>query len=413
MAGLRQVDYLIVGGGIAGTTAAETIRERSAGRVMIVSDERHFLYSRVRLPDYVTGRIPREKVFIKEEGWYHERGIELLWETTVISILPKDQQILLSNGTVVHYQRLLLSTGGTLRRLKCEGCALEGIYYLRTIEDAEALREAIQRSKRAVVVGGGFIGLELARCFIHGGLETVMVMMEPRFWPLALDEESGKMIEAALQSQEIARHYSNQVSALKGNRSVQQVVLASGKSHECDMAGVGVGIEASHSFIRSSDIEVRRGVLTDEYLRTSDPQVFAAGDVAEFYDVSRSQHNQIGNWSNASEQGKVAALNMLDEKTVYKFVSNYVIRVFGLSIAFVGDTALLPGTQVIRRGSTHDGGYGRLLVRDGAIKGATLLNRPHEMRPIVELIKSGLNIDRFWSDLANVNFDLGCFAASA
>ena len=308
MSRVSTVDFLIIGGGIAGTSAAETIRQHSKGGVMIVSDESHFLYSRVRLPDYIAGQIPRERVFIREENWYRKQGIEILRGTTVKGVSLREKRVYLSDERGIQYGKLLLATGGSLRRLKCEGSQLSGIHYLRTIEDAEDIKRGIQISKRAVVVGGGFIGLELTRCFIQGGLETVVVMKEPQFWPSALDEESGKMIESTLRSKGATIHYSDQVSAFEGNGTVKNVVLASGKSYGCDMVGVGVGIETTHPFIQSSGLEVQRGVLTDEYLRTNDPDVFAAGDVAEFYDVDRAKRNQIGNWSNAMEQGKVAAL---------------------------------------------------------------------------------------------------------
>jgi NAD(P)H-nitrite reductase large subunit len=407
-----QVEFLIVGGGVAGTTAAETIRARSEGRIMIVTDDRHTLYSKVRLPDYIAGKIPREKVFLKDESWYREKGIDLLREVSVETLSLKEQSAYLSNGMTIQYDKLLLATGGFARRLRCPGFELDGIYYLRTIEDAECIQQAIRTAKKAVVIGGGFIGLELARCFLQGGLETAMVMMEPQFWPSALDKESAKMIEDLLHQKGVMIHYSDQVKEFWGNSHVQRVLLASGKSYGCEMVGMGIGIDTLPPFIKTSGLLWKRGILTDECLRTSDFYVFAAGDVAEFYDVDRSHPHQIGNWSNATEQGKVAGSNMVGERNIFKSVSSYVIRIFGLSVGFVGNTTLMPGTQVIRRGSASDGDYVRLFIRNGVVKGATLMNRTHEIRPIMELIKRAVKIERYRSNLSDLEYDLESFLAS-
>jgi NAD(P)H-nitrite reductase large subunit len=401
------VDFLIIGGGIAGTTAAETIRTYSEGTILIVTDDRHTLYSRVRLPDYIIGKIPREKVFIKDESQYGSNGINLVKGVSVESLSLKEQRAYLSNGMTIRYDKLLMASGGVARRLRCAGFELDGIHYLRTIEDAELIQQAMKISKRALVIGGGFIGLELARCFLQGGLETVMVMMEPQFWPAALDKESSRMIEETLREQGVLIHYSDHVKEFWGNAHVQRVLLGSGKSYGCEMVGVGIGIDTLPPFTRTSRLQTHQGILTDECLRTSDFHVYAAGDVAEFYSMDYRRPHQIGNWSNAAEQGKIAGLNMVGQRTAFQSVGSYVIRVFGLSVGFVGDTTLVPGTQVIQRGSSSDKSYVRLLIRDGVIKGATLINQSHEIPSITELIRTAVKVDPLRSNLRDIGCDLG------
>jgi NAD(P)H-nitrite reductase large subunit len=413
-----QVDYLIVGGGIAGTTAAETIRARSEERIMIITDDRHTLYSRVRLPDYITGKIPMEKLFIKDMNWYRDTGIDLLRGTSVETLSLREQAVHLSNGMTVRYDKLLLATGGVAKRLRCPGFELDGVYHLRTIEDADSIQLAIKAAKKGVIIGGGFIGLELAQCFLKGGLETVMVLLEPQFWPSALDKESAKLIEDALLQKGVMIHYSDQVKEFWGNGYMQRVLLTSGKSYGCEIVGVGIGIDTLPPFIKASGLQARKGILTDEYLRTSDFHVYAAGDVVEFCGRDKGHPNQIGNWSNAAEQGKIAGINMTNERTVFKSISNYAIRTFGLSIGFIGDTTWMPGTEVIRRGSASEGGIGRLFMRDGIIKGATLINRSHETRCIMELIKKAVKVEHFRSQLSDLACDLeslvsGSFQQSA
>ena len=230
--------------------------------------------------------------------------------------------------------------------------------------------------------------------------------MEPWFWPAVLDQDSSAIIDQTIRRHGVTVHYAEQLTSIQGHGTLKQAVMASGKTFDCDLLGVGIGIGTRHAFVADAGLQVGKGILTDECLRTSDPHVFAAGDVAEFFDVTRGQRNQIGNWSNAMEQGKVAALNMLGEATPYRFVSNYSIAVFGLSIGFLGDPATLPGTEIIQRGSSQSGSYTRFFVRDGVIKGATALNAPRDMVTISQLIKGDIAIGHARPRLADPSSDL-------
>ena len=413
-----KVDYLILGGGIAGTTAAEIIRQRSSGSVMIVTDDAHTLYSRVRLPDYVAGSIPREKVFVKGEAWYKEQRIDLVRETAVIALSPSDRSVTLSNGKKIQYGKLLLATGGKARKLEFEGPEKEGVYTFRTLEDAERIKEAMANSKKAVVLGGGYIGLELVRCSIQHGLATCLVVMENQFWPQALDEVSSKMVENALRKKGVEVYFQSQIQTVMGNGKVESIILseASGSSgtergvrgrqcFDCDFLGIGIGVTTMDPFIETSGLQIKKGILTDETLKTTDANIYAAGDVAEFYDPNGRKHYQFGNWVNAAGQGKVAGMNMTGDHQIFHSVSSYAIRLFGLSIGFSGETKNEPGTTVIRRGSPEEG-YVRLFVRDGKVKGASLINRAHEMRPVLEMIRKEIQVNHKESDLGNTDFEL-------
>jgi NADPH-dependent 2,4-dienoyl-CoA reductase/sulfur reductase-like enzyme len=313
---------------------------------------------------------------------------------------------------VVRYGTLLLAMGGAARRLSCQGADWPGVHYLRTIDDADRILAASPNTTRAVVVGGGFIGVELARCFSHHGRPTIMVLMEPRFWPAFLDEAANAWIDRTLRAHGIDVRYSEQLQSIRGNGTLREAVMASGNAFPCDIMGVGIGLSTLHPFVKDAGLNVRKGIVTDEYLRTSDPHVFAAGDVTEFFDLTRGQSTQIGNWSNAMEQGKVAALNMAGEPTPYRFVGNYVITIFGLTVGLTGDPAVPPGADVILRGSPDRGSYARLVVRDGVIKGAAVLNAPKENVTIGQLIKQEIHIDHAHTQLADPTFDLKSLLAT-
>jgi NTE family protein len=413
MTDTRTVDYLIIGGGIAGTTAAEGIRKKSAGSVMIVTDESHPLYSRVRLPDYLVAQIPRERVFMKDETWYRERHIDLVRERSVQSLSLADRAVRLDDGSVVQYGALLLGMGGAARRLSCEGADWTGVHYLRTIDDADRLLASIPGTTRAVVVGGGFIGLELARCFAHHNRPTTMVLMEPRFWPVFFDETANAWVDRTLRDRGIDVRYSEQLQAIRGTGGIREAVMASGNAFPCDIMGVGIGISTHHPFVKEAGLTLRKGIATDEFFRTSDPYVFAAGDVTEFFDLTLGRSNQLGNWSNAMEQGRVAALNMVGEPTPHRFVGSYVITIFGMPVGLTGDPSTPPGAEVIVRGSPDRGSYARLIVRDGVIKGAAVLNAPKDHLTIGQLIKQEVRIDHAHDQLADPSFNLKSLLASS
>jgi NADPH-dependent 2,4-dienoyl-CoA reductase/sulfur reductase-like enzyme len=406
MTDTRTVDYAIIGGGIAGTTAADGLRKKSTGSVMIVTDEPHPLYSRVRLPDYLVAQIPRERVFMKDEAWYRERGIDLVRERSVRSLSLADRSVRLDDGSVVRYGTLLLAMGGAARHLSCEGADWDGVHYLRTVDDADRILASLPAATRAVVVGGGFIGLELARCFAHHHRPTTMVLMEPRFWPAFFDETANAWVDRTLRARGVEVRYSEQLHSIRGHGPLREAVMASGNAYPCDIMGVGIGISTIHPFVKDAGLAVRKGIVTDEYFRTHDPHVYAAGDVTEFFDLTLGRSNQLGNWSNAMEQGKVSALNMAGEPTPYRFVGSYVITIFGLPVGLTGDPSLPPEAEVILRGSPDRGSYARLIVRHGVIKGAAVLNAPKEHVTIGQLIKQEIRIDHARSQLADPAFDL-------
>jgi NAD(P)H-nitrite reductase large subunit len=403
---------VIIGGGIAGTTAAEAIRKQSKQSVMIVTDEAHTLYSRVRLPDYLVAQIPRERLFMKDEAWYRERAIDLVRGRSVRALSLADRIVRLDDGSAVQYGTLLLAMGGAARRLSCEGADWTGVHYLRTIDDADRILASMPATTRAVVVGGGFIGLELARCFAHHGRPTTLVLMEPRFWPAFLDESASAWIDRTLRERGIDVRYSEQLQAIRGAGSVREAVTVSGHAVPCDIMGVGIGISTLHPFVKEAGLTVRKGIVTDETFRTNDPHVFAAGDVAEFFDLTLGRSNQLGNWSNAMEQGKVAALNMVGEPTPYRFVGSYVITIFGMPVGLTGDPSTPPGAEIIVRGTPDRGSYARLIVRDGVIKGAAVLNAPKDHITIGQLIKQEVRIDHAHDQLADPGFNLKSLLAS-
>ncbi len=417
---INRYKYLIVGGGVAGTTAAESIRPRNpAGTIAVVSDEPFGLYSRVMLskPNFFLGKIPFDEVWLKGGEWYEKNNIAFLGGKKAIGIDARNKIVSLADGSQISYEKLLLATGVCARHLEVPGADKKGIYYLRMLQDGKAIMNAIKSAKRAAIVGGGFIGFEMAELLKMAGLDTTIIIRESYFWEPALDEDSGRIIEKAIKDNGVKIIYKAEVAEIVGNASIEAVVLKNSERIECDMIICGIGAACVLDWIKNSGLKTSRGILTNEYLETNLPDVWAAGDVAEFKDLILDETIQLGNWVNAHEQGRIAGLNMAGSKEPFKFVSFYTTSGFGLSIAFVGDVRLGPDRIVIKRGSPRPergkpeiNSYARIIVLDKGnrkeVEGATLINRTSEMSAIAKLIESNIDVSEKLSKLGDANFEL-------
>jgi NAD(P)H-nitrite reductase large subunit len=410
------VRYLIIGGGIAGTTAAETIRSHDPqGTIAIISDEPYPLYSRIMLskPNFFLGRIPFESIWLKNDAWYAAKRITMLGGVRAISLDPSRKTVALSNGETISYEKLLLATGGAARPWDVPGATKRGVYSLRTLDDAKAIIAAVKTAKRSIAVGGGFVSFEMCEMMRLAGLEVTLLLREPFYWGLLLDEPSGRMIEAALERGGVKIRREVEVGEVLGDETVTGVRLKSGEDLPCEMIIVGIGIVSSLDWLRSSGIAVGRGILANEYLETNVPDVWTAGDVAEFNDLILRERVQLGNWVNAQMQGRIAGKNMVASAGVtsvsrepFKMVSFYTTSGFGITIAFVGDVRPLPDRHIVVRDARPQNSYGRIILSSRKIIGATLINRTNELGALTKLIEHDVNVSGKEPQLADPSFDL-------
>ena len=322
---MKSVDFLVVGGSVAGTTAAEVIRSlMPVSSITVVTDENHEQYSRVLLPYYIRHKISREQVFLRKPEWYQERKIELIKGAKAVKLDPNKHLVTLSDGRQYNYGKLLFAVGGEVIRLNVLGSDLKNILYLRTIEDADQIVEVARRSKKAVIVGGGFVGLDFASCFKANGIEDVTILvLEDYFWQGKLDEESSKVLTATLEKNGIKILTNEEVERFepqKGesfNKGFSLIKTKSGKKFEADVAGVGIGIKSDFNWLKDTGIKINRGIVTNEYLETSLADVYAAGDCAEFWDVIFQRQHIMGNWANATSQGNTVGKTMAGQRTLF------------------------------------------------------------------------------------------------
>lgn len=406
---MQEYKYLIVGGGVAGTTAAETLRKEDGnGSIAIVSDEPR-MYSRIMLskPNFFLEKIPFENVWLREKEWYEENKIDFIGGVLATKLDAKEKTIELSNGRVLRYEKLLLATGGEARRWEISGADKKGICYLRDLKEAKELIEEVKIAKRAIAIGSGFVSFEMCDMMRLAGLEVTLVMREPYYWYPLLDEESGKMIEAGLEKGGVKILRENEVAEILGTDRVEGVVLKNNEKVECDLALVGIGLVCHLDWVKEAGIEINKGILTNEYLETNIPDIYAAGDAAEFNDLVLGERVQLGNWANAQTQGRVAAKNMLAGREPFIMVSFYTAQGFGLNIAMSGDARVKSECKVIKRGSPESGSFARIVVDcNDEIVGATFINRTQDLQPINKLIESDFKVSGYESELSDINFDL-------
>src|SRR3989344_5468163 len=319
---MKSVKYLIIGGGVAGTTAAETLRGLDvSASIAIVSDEPYRLYSRIMLskPNFFLQKIPFEQIWLKTESWYKEKNIELISGVTANALDAKAKNVTLSSGEVITYEKLLLAVGGRVRiwDLKIPEA---GVFYLRTLDDAKAIIAAVPNAKQALSIGGGFVSFEMCDMLRLANLEVSLILREAHYWSPMLDEASGKIIERALEKGGVKIYPNAEVASVLGEKMVDGAVLKDGTRLACQMIIAGIGLLCPTDWLKQAGVAVNRGILANEYLETNMLDVWAAGDAAEFNDVMVGATVQLGNWANAREHGRVCGLNMTGKHEQFRFV---------------------------------------------------------------------------------------------
>jgi NADPH-dependent 2,4-dienoyl-CoA reductase/sulfur reductase-like enzyme len=319
--------YVIVGASLAGAKAAERVRaDGFPGRVVLVGAEQHRPYERPPLSKgYLLGKDPRENAFVHSESWYVDNHVELLRGTRVTGIHRGAHQVMLDNGQTLDYNKLLLTTGSTVRQLSIPGSDLQGIAVLRDIDQSEALRERLHEGVRLLIVGAGWIGLEVAAAAREHGASVTIVEMESLPLRRVLGDEVAAIYRDLHQAHGVDFRFGAGLKEFGGaNGTVTHAVLADGTELAADLVLVGVGVAANVELARNAGLEVLDGppggVVVDEYLRSSDPDIFAAGDVAAFWSPVVGDRIRIEHWANALNGGEAAGAVMAGGTSPYDFV---------------------------------------------------------------------------------------------
>ena len=402
--------YLIIGNGGTGVRAAQTIRERDGeGAITIVDPEPYRCYYRMRLPDYICGWRALDSIFMVDEDFYAEHDIQLMTQERISRVLPDKHIAVLESGGILDYDSLLIASGSRPRTRPCPGSDLDGVVYLRTLDNAQDILERAGRAKTAVVLGGGLLGVELARCFNELGLTTHYLFREDRFWPQVLDTAASSLVEEVLLEKGIHLHKEEGLAQISGSKGkVGEVTATSGDTLETDIVGVAIGVLPNVEFLSGSGIETARGVIVDDHLHASQADVFAAGDVAQAFDVVHGEHRVATSFLNSQRQGETAGINMSGGDSVLGGVVPFnIITIYGLPVASIG-LGLPPegeGYESLTGDYPREKEYRKLVLRDGTLVGGVLIGNIKEARALETLIKTQADISEFSERLFEPDLD--------
>lgn len=330
--------YVIIGSGVAGYAACEAVRSQdTTGEIFLVSDDPHGFYSRPGLAYYLTGEMDEKGLFPRSKNdWL---ALKLHYKQgQAVHIDPDEHQVELDDGSLLKFDRLLLAVGAQANRLDIPGAHLEGVVKLDHMEDARFIRKLARRGKRAVVVGGGITALELVEGLISRKVKVHYLLRGDRYWGNVLDEQESRIIEHRLKEENVQIHYHSELKEVLGKRGkVQSVRTLDGRVLPCNILAYAIGIRPRVELARGAGLEVERGVLANEYLQTSHPDIFVAGDVAQVYDPASKRAIIDSLWGPAREQGYTAGLNMTGKRTAYvKKMPFNVTRLAGLTTTIIG-----------------------------------------------------------------------------
>jgi len=389
--------YVIVGAGQAGAVAAQTLREeRFDGRVVLIGQEDDRPYERPPLSkDYLMDKVEREKIYVHPESWYAENDVELRLGTTVTGIDPAAQEVTLASGERVGYTKLLLTTGSTPRRLPVPGADLDGVLHLRRVGDSDRIKEALRSASRIAVIGGGWIGLEVAAAARTAGVEVTL--LEAADLPLlrVLGPEVAAVFAGLHRSHGVDLRCGVQVAELTGDGGrVSGVRLAGDGGHvAADAVIVGVGISPNTELAAAAGLTIDDGIRVDAYLRSSDPDIFAAGDVANAMHPHVGKHIRVEHWANARHQPRAAALAMLGDGVAYERLPYFYTDQYDLGMEYTGYAEPGGYDQVVFRGDVRRREFIAFWLSGGRVLAGMNVNVWDVTAPVQALIRSGKPVD--------------------
>ncbi|GAB7019758.1 NAD(P)/FAD-dependent oxidoreductase [Halostagnicola bangensis] len=368
-------EYVIIGDGISGSSAAETLREEDPdANITIITDEGEPLYNRILIKEHAKGKLPEAPISIHDEDWYAEREIELSLNTHVTTIDSEEKIVRIHEGEDIPYDKLLIATGGTPTQLPVPNSDAEGIHHFWTFQDARAIRESAEAADDAVVVGAGLLGIDFAAVCGAQGVEGKYLMRGDRWWRYALSADGAEIMHNGMRDVGVEPVFDSGVDHFEtdDDGQVAAAVDPNGERYECDFAGVAIGLTFNTEFLYGTDLEMDNGIIVDEYMETNLEDVYAAGDITRFYDVLLGEQAQNGSWGSAKEQGRVAATNMAADaqSEEFQWVSSYSITHFDFPFLSFGHPTL--GDEHAER-RYSDTEWRRVAFKDGKIVGGVLI----------------------------------------
>ena len=379
---MDQSNIVILGGGMVAGYAAKQLVELGLpkGELAVLSADTAVPYERPPLSKgFLAGKDSEDAIKINPEDFYKKNGVEVRLRCEVAAVDLKRKRLILKNSDEFGFQKLIIATGARPRTLNIPGSRLQNLLYLRSLNDSKSIRNAAQKAKHAVVIGGGFIGMEVAAVLAQKGIEVALVMDHDRVFKRLFSPGMSSFFESYYAARGVRLIKSTSVTEFRGNGAVNSAVLRDGQTVRCDLVVAGIGVEPVFDVV-SSGLEIGNGILVNEYLQTSQPDVFAAGDVANYQDVLFAKRRRVEHWDNAVSQGQYCARSLMGDKVPFKHVPYFFSDIFDLSYEYWGDSS--GADEVVHRGDLSTNSFSVWWLHQQRVVAAFTMNRPDEERNV-------------------------------
>jgi 3-phenylpropionate/trans-cinnamate dioxygenase ferredoxin reductase component len=404
---VRDVDFLLIGGGMGSAYCASELRRRGAeGSVLLVGREQDPPYERPPLSkEYLRGEAKREDAIVNPRGWYEENEIELLTGKNVMSLDTGERVAKIQGGEEVRFGKALLATGAVVNILRVDGCALDGIHYLRAFGNSDSIREDTDSADHVVLIGGSYIGCEVAASLVTRGKRCTVLMMEDVALSTGFGAEAGRYFQDVMEANGIEFIGGDALGVFEGDERVERVVTESGREIDCDAVVVGAGVKPDVMLAEKAGIEVGDGIVCDSRLQSSAEGIFAAGDVCSYDSAVHGRRLRVEHWDVALQQGRYAGAAMLGEEEPFKAIPYFFSDLADwASLEYVGPAE--DWDEVVFRGDRDSGEFSAWYLKDGKLGGALSVERSEDLVHARALIKSGAEISSQRDALADPDSDL-------
>lgn len=408
----READFLLIGGGLASANCAAELRKRGAeGSILLVGREPEPPYERPPLSkEYLRGEAERADAYVNPPEWYEENDVELLSGTNVMSLDPAARTAKLQGGDEVSFGKALIATGAMVNILRVEGAENEGIHYLRAFGNSDAIRGDAKAAEHVVLIGGSYIGAEVAASLTAKGTRCTIVTMEEIALSRTFGEEAGRWFHRLLESNGVMIHGGEELEAFEGDGRVKGVVTKSGLAIECDAVVVGAGVRPDAMLAERAGLEVDDGIVCDSKLQTSAEGIYAAGDCCSYDSVIHGRRIRVEHWDVAMQQGMHAARNMLGADADYEVVPYFFSDLADWAgLEYVGPAK--DWDEEIWRGDRDKGEFSVWYLKDGRVAGALSVERSEDLAEARRLLADGVDVSAAKDQIADPDSDLSAIGA--
>ncbi|MCX5697676.1 MAG: FAD-dependent oxidoreductase [Candidatus Omnitrophica bacterium] len=401
--------FIIIGNSAAGIAAVEAIRKRDkASKITVISDEEYSAYCRCLITAYLSGEIKEEQVFFRPQDFYKANNIELLLNKKVARVDPKKNRIVLEDKAQLGYDALMIATGARPKFPELKGIKRTGVFGFRTLKDAQNISGLLPVTKTVCVLGGGLIGLKAAYALKKRNIDVKVIIKSRQVLSQLLDSEAAGFVQQRLESHGIEVLLGQDAAEIIGEGDIKAVKLDSGKAIGCSMVIVGKGVSPNIELIKETQVQSNEGIIANNLLQTSVPNIFTGGDSCESFDITLGEHTINALWPVAVEQGKIAGANMAGDSLNYEgSVGMNSVEFFGLPIVSLGIYKIKEGNAAVEELKLNDAKrnlYKKLILENNILVGAILVGDIKNSGVFLRLIRERVDVSPFKSELLGENF---------